>query len=59
MGLMPLTIYAMGKKHMFKEAVQKEHAMDCMECGSCAYQCPAKLPLVHMIRVVKRAGREK
>lgn len=59
MGLMPLTIYAMGKKGMFREAVQKEHALDCMECGSCAYQCPSKLPLVHMIRVVKRAGREK
>jgi len=59
MGLMPLTIYAMGKKQLFREAVLKEHALDCMECGSCAYQCPAKLPLVHMIRVVKRAGREK
>jgi len=59
MGLMPLTIYAMGKKQMFREAVEKEHAMDCMECGSCAYECPAKLPLVHMIRVVKRAAREK
>lgn len=59
MGLMPLTIYAMGKKGRFSEAVSKEHALDCMECGSCAYDCPAKLPLVHMIRVVKRAGREK
>ncbi len=59
MGLMPLTIYAMGKKKLFREAVEKEHALDCMECGSCAYECPAKLPLVHMIRVVKRAGREK
>ena len=59
MGLMPLTIYAMGKKGLFAEAVAKEHALDCMECGSCAYDCPAKLPLVHMIRVVKRAGRGK
>lgn len=59
MGLMPLNIYVLGKKQRFNEAVTREHALDCMECGACAYGCPAKLPLVHMIRVVKRAGGGK
>ena len=27
---------------------------NCIECGSCSYGCPAKLPLVHNIRVAKR-----
>ena len=59
MGLMPLNIYALGKTQRFAEAAAREHALDCMECGACAYGCPAKLPLVHMIRVVKRAVKGK
>ena len=27
--------------------------MDCMECGSCAYSCPAGRPLVQAIRLGK------
>lgn len=59
MGLMPLNIHALARKERFEEARLKEHAMDCIECGSCAYVCPAKLPLVQMIRVVKRAQPRK
>ncbi len=26
---------------------------DCIECGSCAYICPAKIPLVQSFRTAK------
>jgi len=26
---------------------------DCIECGSCAYVCPAKIPIVHWIKLAK------
>ena len=28
--------------------------MDCIECGACAYTCPARLPLTHMFRMGKQ-----
>lgn len=31
--------------------------LDCFECGSCAFGCPAKIPLVHWIRVGKASLR--
>ena len=31
--------------------------MDCFECGSCAYVCPSKRPLVQFIRLAKQALR--
>ncbi len=32
---------------------------DCFECGSCAYMCPAKRPLVQLIRMAKQQLRNK
>ena len=32
--------------------------MDCFECGSCAYVCPAKRPLVQLIRLAKQEIRK-
>jgi electron transport complex protein RnfC len=32
--------------------------MDCMECGSCAFTCPGKLPLVERFRKGKQMIRE-
>ena len=29
----------------------------CIECGICSYICPSHLPLLHGIRILKRAGR--
>ena len=28
--------------------------MDCIECGACAYTCPARLPLTHAFRMGKQ-----
>ena len=33
------------------------HIMDCIECGSCAYTCPASVPLVLGFRVAKQMIR--
>ena len=31
---------------------------DCIECGCCAYVCPAKIPIVHWIKLAKLKLRE-
>jgi electron transport complex protein RnfC len=52
MGLAPTQIM---KYVMYDQlpAAQKWGALDCVECGSCQYICPAKIPLVHWIRLGK------
>lgn len=35
------------------DAMPELHLMDCIECGSCAYVCPANVPLVHYFRYAK------
>lgn len=44
-----------GKKEMMLE----NHLMDCIECGSCSYICPATRPLVESIRIGKNQLRIK
>ena len=56
--LMPMYIDAYASAGELNKA-QKYGAMDCFECGSCAYVCPAKRPLVQAIRLAKKAIREK
>ena len=34
------------------------HITDCMECGSCAFTCPGKLPLVERFREGKKLLKE-
>ena len=33
--------------------VYKRQMLDCIECGSCAYVCPARIPLVAQFRLTK------
>ncbi|MEW6136696.1 MAG: electron transport complex subunit RsxC [Thermodesulfobacteriota bacterium] len=52
MGLLPkeVGIYVeAGKGHL----TEKFGVFDCFECGSCAYVCPAKRPLVQFVRLAK------
>jgi electron transport complex protein RnfC len=37
----------------------EQHLMDCFECGSCSYVCPAHLPLVQSFRVAKSMVRRR
>ena len=40
------------------EMLQKMGANVCMECGSCAFACPAGKPLVQSMRLAKTIIRE-
>ena len=52
MHLMPTMLERAAKA---KDVPQLQHlsVMNCMECGSCAFECPASRPLVQAIRVGK------
>lgn len=54
MRLMPVLMY----KTLFTNDVEQitaSHLLDCCECGCCAYNCPAAVPLV----LAFRAGKQK
>ena len=58
MGLMPLSL----ERAMLREdaeALGTLNVMNCMECGSCAFVCPAKRPLVQSMRLGKGILRAK
>lgn len=52
--LLPTTIAACARHNLIAEA-SAYCAMDCIECGSCSYVCPAAIPLVQAIRYGKAA----
>jgi electron transport complex, RnfABCDGE type, C subunit len=54
MGLEPYLLFKLGKRG-FYDRMEVEHVLDCMECGSCSFTCPAKLPLLDYIRLGKGA----
>jgi electron transport complex protein RnfC len=39
--------------HGYLEEAEAWGILDCVECGCCQYICPAKIPLVHWIRLGK------
>ena len=40
------------------EALERGNVLDCIECGSCAYICPAGLELVQSFRTAKKIIRD-
>ncbi len=52
MGLAPTTLMYRVKKENFAEAGEMGIA-NCYECGSCAYACPAKIPLLDYMKFGK------
>lgn len=52
--LMPITLANYAQREMYSQ-MDDYHALDCIECGSCSYICPAKRPLIHYIRLGKAA----
>jgi electron transport complex protein RnfC len=54
MNLLPTTIAAYARRSLVAET-EEYCAMDCIECGSCSYVCPACIPLVQSIRQGKAA----
>ncbi|MBE0432451.1 electron transport complex subunit RsxC [candidate division WOR-3 bacterium] len=52
MGLVPTEIYSFVSSKNFDMA--KDYGvLDCIECGCCAYVCPAAIPLVHYFKYGK------
>jgi len=52
MGMEPYLLIKLARKNMV-ERLEHERVMDCMECGSCSYTCPANLPLLDYIKLGK------
>lgn len=63
MNLEPVFMYMYYSKGDF-ENMEKYHILDCFECGSCSYNCPARMPLTHAFKTAKlmfqaKAAKEK
>lgn len=57
MELMPFSIETAYK--LKKPALLEKYKVNiCMECGCCAYTCPAKRPLVHVMKLSKAMLRD-
>ena len=48
-----------AKARRWSEVEEEYRIMDCMECGSCQYICPARIPLVQQFRTAKFAIRQQ
>ena len=63
MNLEPVFMYMYYSKGDY-ENMEKYHITDCFECGSCSYNCPARMPLTHAFKTAKtmfqaKAAKEK
>ncbi|HQB54011.1 MAG TPA: electron transport complex subunit RsxC [Sphaerochaeta sp.] len=58
-GLMPTLLYKHITNLNYEVAMNSLSLLDCKECGSCSYVCPAHLPLVHTFKTGKKMGRKK
>ncbi|HEA47360.1 MAG TPA: electron transport complex subunit RsxC [bacterium] len=51
--LLPLYLGIYGEKELWRKC-EELGALDCTECGCCAYICPARIPLVQLIKLAKQ-----
>lgn len=56
-SLLPSTLSVIGEAQKWLLA-EKYGVNDCIECGSCAYVCPSKRPIVQLIKTAKQKLRE-
>jgi len=57
MKLLPTQLVTLVKNKKYEEAGEM-NINSCIECGSCAYVCPSKIPLVQYVRLGKGALRK-
>lgn len=53
MGLEPYLLMTLTQKDLF-ERLENDKVLDCIECGSCSFTCPADRPLLDHIRLGKK-----
>jgi len=58
MKLMPKMIGLLVQHERFDQ-LEDYHVLDCIECGSCAFVCPARINLVHLIKYGKAKVLQK
>lgn len=54
MFLQPVNLGQFAERGMLEQA-EAQHILDCRECGSCAFICPARRPILQHIRLAKSA----
>jgi electron transport complex protein RnfC len=59
MFLNPQRLGELARAEEWQRMAEEQHLMDCFECGSCSYVCPAHLPLVQSFRVAKSMVRRR
>ncbi|MFH1339501.1 MAG: electron transport complex subunit RsxC [Candidatus Omnitrophota bacterium] len=52
MNLLPVYLGIYGERELW-DRCEELGALDCIECGCCAYVCPARIPLVQTVKSVK------
>ncbi len=57
--LNPSKLGLLARSGRFEEMAQEYNLMDCFECGSCSYVCPAHIPLVQRFRASKSMVRKR
>jgi electron transport complex protein RnfC len=60
MGLMPTTLAQLAERQGDAAAGEIDglHAMDCIECASCAYECPSRIELLQLMKLAKAVVRK-
>jgi electron transport complex protein RnfC len=58
MFLNPAQLGLLARNREHDRMAAELHLMDCFECGSCSFVCPAHIPLVQQFRVAKAAVRK-
>ncbi|HEY7728936.1 MAG TPA: electron transport complex subunit RsxC, partial [Candidatus Eisenbacteria bacterium] len=53
----PSHLGLLAKIESFERMAKEHHLMDCFECGSCSFVCPAHIPLVQQFRIAKMMAR--
>jgi electron transport complex protein RnfC len=59
MFLNPSALGILAKNEEFERMTGEQHLMDCFECGSCSFVCPAHIPLVQQFRMAKAMVRKR
>jgi len=58
MFLNPSWLGLLARNEEYERMAGEYHLMDCFECGSCSFVCPAHIPLVQQFRMAKTAVRK-